>query len=287
MRRLGVHTSIAGGLHLSIERAKALGCNTLQIFSHNPRGWSVKPISREDILIFKTIRARYDISPVYIHASYLINMASRDNILRKKSIDMLLTEMNRADAIVADYVILHTGSAGGDDENVARRRAVDALNKVAQAGQWKAGLLIENTAGEKGDISSTMRDLSEIMTGVKSPLLSGICLDTCHAFAAGYNIRDDKSIQRIVDEIKKYIGLDNVKLIHLNDSKGDIGSCIDRHEHLGLGKIGMIGLKQFINCESFRDVPLILETPKKREYDDMRNLRKVKMILSKKDSSRF
>jgi len=280
MRRLGVHTSIADGIHLSLERAEALGCDTLQIFSHNPRGWAVKTVSEEDVSIFKSLRIKFDISPVYIHTSYLINMASGDRTLRKKSIALLVTEMDRADTIGADYVILHTGSASGADENISRKRAIWALNEIARMGKWNAGLLIENTAGKRGDISSTIIDLSEIMTGVKWSLISGVCIDTCHAFAAGYNIRYNTGIQKISGEIGRYIGFDKLKLIHLNDSKGDVGSGIDRHEHIGLGKIGTKGLKQFINCQPFKDVPLILETPKKKESDDLGNLKKVRRMLN-------
>jgi deoxyribonuclease IV len=280
MRRLGVHTSIADGIHLSLERANALGCDTLQIFSHNPRGWAVKTVSEEDVSIFKSLRIKFDISPVYIHASYLINMASGDRTLRKKSIALLVTEMDRADTTGADYVILHTGSASGDDENISRKRAIWALNEIARMGKWNAGLLIENTAGKRGDISSTIIDLSEIMTGVKWSLISGVCIDTCHAFAAGYNIRYNTGIQKISGEIGRYIGFDKLKLIHLNDSKGDVGSGIDRHEHIGLGKIGTKGLKQFINCQPLKDVPLILETPKKKESDDPGNLKKVRRMLN-------
>jgi len=280
MRRLGVHTSIAGGLHLSLERANALGCGTLQIFSHNPRGWAVKTVSEEDVSIFKSLRIKFDISPVYIHTSYLINMASGDRTLRKKSIALLVAEMDRADTTGADYVILHTGSASGDDENISRKRAIWALNEIARMGKWNAGLLIENTAGKRGDISSTIIDLSEIMTGVKWSLISGVCIDTCHAFAAGYNIRYNTGIQKISGEIGRYIGFDKLKLIHLNDSKGDVGSGIDRHEHIGLGKIGTKGLKQFITCQPLKDVPLILETPKKKESDDPGNLKKVRRMLN-------
>ncbi len=280
MRRIGVHTSIAGGLHLSLERANALGCDTLQIFSHNPRSWAVKTLSEENVSIFKSLRIKFDISPVYIHTSYLINMASGDRTLRKKSIALLVTEMDRADTTGADYVILHTGSASGDDENISRKRAIWALNEIARMGKWNAGLLIENTAGKRGDISSTIIDLSEIMTGVKWSLISGVCIDTCHAFAAGYNIRYNTGIQKISGEIGRYIGFDKLKLIHLNDSKGDVGSGIDRHEHIGLGKIGTKGLKQFINCQPLKDVPLILETPKKKESDDPGNLKKVRRMLN-------
>ena len=188
-RRLGVHTSISGGLHLSLERANALGCNTLQIFSHSPRGWAVKEISHQDVSLFKSLRVEFDISPVYVHTSYLINIASGNELLKRKSIDLLATEMDRADEIGADYVVLHTGSASSDDKSASMKRAISALNEIAEMKNWKAGLLIENTAGERGDISSTIPEMSEILKGVKNSFVSGICLDTCHAFAAGYDIR--------------------------------------------------------------------------------------------------
>jgi deoxyribonuclease IV len=279
MRRLGVHTSIAGGLHLSLERAHALGCSAIQIFSHNPRGWAFKTMSGDDISRFKSARKRLDISPVVIHTSYLINVASADPALRRKSIEMLAAEMDRADAVGADYVILHPGSASGDDADIARERAVNALQEVAAMGRWNARLLVENTAGERGDISSGIRELADILRGVRGNFLSGICFDTCHAFAAGYDLRSDQIIRKISVDIKKYIGPDSVKLIHLNDSKGDLGSRIDRHEHIGCGKIGEEGLRRFIHCAAFRNIPLILETPKKKETDDPVNLAKVREMI--------
>jgi len=279
MRRLGVHTSIAGGLSLSLERAHALGCNTMQIFSHNPRGWTLKEIPEEERTRFQTLRENLDISPVYIHTSYLINMASKDSILRRKSIDMLREEMDRADALGADFVILHTGSASGDDDRLSRQRAIAAVNEVTQMGAWQTGLLIENTAGERGDISSKITDLAEILHGVHGSLISGICFDTCHAFSAGYDMRNDKGIQMIVREIETHITVQKVKLIHLNDSKGERGSGIDRHEHIGSGKIGAAGLQHLIRSRPFCTVPVILETPKKHESDDPRNLRTVRKML--------
>lgn len=279
MRRLGVHTSIAGGLHLSLERAEAVGCNTLQIFSHNPRGWEVKTIDEESISSFKSLRLKLDISPVFVHASYLINMASKNILLRKKSIDLLVTEMNRADAIGAEYVILHTGSAAAEDAAIARKRVIVALNDVSLMGRWKTGLLIENTAGERGDISSHIKDLAEILNGVKKPLIAGVCFDTCHAYTAGYDISGGKGMRSLLQEMETNMVLDKIKLIHLNDSKGDIGSHIDRHEHIGIGKIGTEGLARFINFGLLADIPLILETPKKRPTDDSTNLGRVRKMI--------
>jgi len=281
-RRLGVHTSIAGGLHLSLEKAYALGCNTLQIFSHSPRGWAVKEISHQDVSLFKSLRVKLDISPVYVHSSYLINIASENELLKKKSIAMLTTEMDRADEIGADYVVLHTGSASSDDKRSSMKRAISALNEIAQMKNWEAGLLIENTAGERGDISSTIPEMSEILRSVKNSFVSGICLDTCHAFAAGYDIRTGSGIRRIAGEIEQYIGFEKVRLIHLNDSKGTNGSRVDRHEHIGSGQIGEECLGRFISYKQLRDVPLILETPKKKESDDPVNLAKVRRMLGMK-----
>ncbi len=279
MRRLGVHTSIAGGLSRSLERAHALGCSTMQIFSHSPRGWYMKDISPEEAAQFIALRAKLDISPVYVHTSYLINMATRDSALRRKSISLLRGEMDRADAIGADFVVLHSGSASGDDDRLSRRRAIDALSEVAREGAWRSRLLVENTAGERGDISSRISDLAEIIDGVQGKLISGICFDTCHAFAAGYDLRDDEGRRMIEREIETHLAAKSVKLIHLNDAKGDLGSGIDRHEHIGSGKIGMNALRKCITSGCFSAVPLILETPKKTAADDPRNLRVVRKML--------
>ena len=282
MRRIGVHASIAGGVSASLQRAHKLGCSTVQIFSHSPRAWAVKKISSEDIALFRSLRKRYDLSPVYIHTSYLVNPASRDRGLREKSVRMISEELERADMLGAEYVVLHPGSAGGDDERKARTRAIAVLNKVAAGGSWDAGLLIENTAGKRGDISSSIEDIREIIEGVQPALISGICLDSCHAFAAGYDIRRREITHRLSADIERLIGKDMVKLIHLNDSKKDLGSGADRHEHIGCGKIGAPGLKTFICHTPFRQVPLILETPKKNESDDLENLARVRKMLGKR-----
>ncbi|OGW29758.1 MAG: hypothetical protein A2X59_06600, partial [Nitrospirae bacterium GWC2_42_7] len=275
----GVHTSIAGGIQKSLERAKELGCNTLQIFSHNPRGWAVKEKTTEEIMDFKKLRQEFDISPVFIHTSYLINLASQNKSLLNRSIDMIVQELNIADAIDAAYAVLHTGSASGDDPGSARQRAVSCLKEISEKGQWRARLLLENTAGEKGDITSKIKDIAEIMQEIPFTLVSGICLDTCHAFSAGYDISDDEGIEAITDEIDKYIGKNNVRLLHFNDSKNLIGAGLDRHEHIGEGKIGSIGLKKLLNHSFFADIPVILETPKKAEDDDMRNLSVVRKMI--------
>ena len=278
-RRLGVHTSIAGGIQLSLERAKELGCSTIQIFSHNPRTWLVNGIPDESIRQFKNMRKDYDINPVFIHCSYLINLASANSDVLNKSLQLLGHEMELADSLGADYVVLHTGSASNDTGPDARKRAIKALNTISSEKVWKAGLLLENTAGERGDISSRLEDLAEIIGKTSGNLISGVCIDTCHAFASGYNIATKPGLSSIAGEIETYLGAGKVKLIHLNDSKKPCGSHVDRHEHIGLGGIGSKGLKMIINHPVFSDVPLILETPKKSEDDDPMNLKLVRSFL--------
>lgn len=281
VRKLGVHTSIAGGIHLSLERARELGCTTVQLFSHSPRSWRVAPVPEDRIAKFREMKTAFAIHPVFIHTSYLINLASAKPDVLERSIALLVQEMDIADLLGADYVVLHTGSASQDDEETGRRRAVEALRAVCRKKVWRSRLLLENTAGERGDISSRIIDLAEIMDKTESALIGGICLDTCHAFQSGYEISKEEGVAEIAGEIERHMGLDKVKLIHLNDSKRAFNSRVDRHEHIGLGSIGKAGLGRFINHPAFRDVPLVLETPKKSEEDDPRNLKVVRSFLLK------
>jgi deoxyribonuclease-4 len=278
MRRLGVHTSIAGGIDLSILRAKELGCNTLQIFSHNPRTWKKPEFSEEVVNRFREYRKLYDMNPLYIHTSYLINIASTNKQIRELSLKMLIWELDTADMLGADYLILHPGSSSGDSLK-GKRLAIDTLKKLRDMKSWNVKLLLENTAGERGDISATIEDLWELAESCWG-LSGGLCIDTCHAFQAGYDIRKDKDIEKFVDNIIKVSGFDAIKLIHLNDSKKDFNSKVDRHEHIGLGKIGLTGFKSLLNHSALREIPIILETPKRSERDDLINLRKVKRLIS-------
>jgi deoxyribonuclease-4 len=279
MRRLGVHTSIAGGLHLSLERARELGCDTVQIFSHNPRGWALPSRGEDEIALFKKLAGRYSLAPVFIHTSYLINLASADRELLKRSMDMVIEELNIADSIGAAYVVMHAGSASGDDPKIARKRVSEALRGVSQSGRWRAGLLLENTAGERGDIASKIQEISEILEDVPAGLIGGVCLDTCHAFASGYRLTSQDGVDSLAADIRSYIGGEALKLLHLNDSKGGVSSGIDRHEHIGKGKIGLQGFRGLFRHPFYSDIPLILETPKKSRDDDINNLRVVKGLL--------
>jgi len=278
MRRLGVHTSIAGGLHLSLKRAEALGCTTMQIFAHSPRGWRRRQIRDEEIEEFRRLSEELDIHPIFIHSSYLINLASPDEDIRRRSIELLSYEMMVADQIGVREIVLHPGKAVSQDIGVAIRRASEGLRIAHEEAETAdVGILLENTAGQKGDISSSVAMLSEIINNLPDGPVRGICIDTCHAFQSGYDITTPEGVERLDRKIKKYLYPHRVELIHLNDSIKKIGSGVDRHQHIGKGEIGIKGFKNFLSC--FRDIPLILETPVEKKDDDRKNLYRVRQIL--------
>ncbi|MBC8413253.1 MAG: deoxyribonuclease IV [Nitrospira sp.] len=277
--RTGVHVSIAGGVSRAIEQAVSLGCTTLQMFSHSPRQWQCSPIMPEEVARFKNLREKYKLSPVFIHASYLINLASKTAEGLEKSIKLLAFELQNASLLGVDYVIVHTGSASAEDPVAARKRAVSSLNEAVRSA-GSARILLENTAGRRGDIASSVKDLAEILNACESSAVSGICLDTCHAFAAGYDFRLRDEVDRMFNEMEKYIGMDKLKLIHCNDSKLAAGTGIDRHEHLGKGHIGLEGLQNFFADQRIAGIPLILETPKETAEDDLANLKTLRQLIS-------
>ena len=278
--RVGVHTSIAGGVSKSVERAVALNCTTMQIFTHNPRRWQESRIPDEEVERFAYLRRKHDIDPVFSHCSYLINLASQSDQVLKRSVKLLSHELMNAERLGIEYVVLHTGSAGNDDETMARARAVRSLLEALDAGQFRSSLILENTAGERGDITSSISTLAEIMDKCGGENIAGICLDTCHAFSSGYDLRTSDGVEKLIYEINKYAGLDKLKLIHLNDSKKPLGSGVDRHENIGEGHIGIKGFENLLSAPGIAKVPLVLETPKKSDDDDRKNLERVFKIIS-------
>lgn len=280
---LGVHTSIAGGLHLSIERAASLGCDAMQIFGRNPRSWGFKPVAKTEVDLFRAKRKASGIRPVVIHTTYLINLCSPDEEIFYKSVDLFKNELRTADALEADYLVTHLGSSQDMGREYALKRIFTALKDVEKNGLGKnAAILLENTSGAGYGFGSRLTDLGEIIENAKGlGLKAGFCFDTCHAFAAGYEMGDAKKTDALINTIDKEAGLKNLHVIHLNDSKGGAGSNLDRHEHIGKGKIGIEPLTHFINHPEILPKPLILETPKKTEEDDPRNLSTVKEIRKK------
>jgi deoxyribonuclease IV len=280
--RIGFHVSISGGFSLSVQRAFELGCTCMQIFSRNPRGWTVKPLDKADIVEFKKLREQWDIGPVFVHTNYLINLASSRPDLYEKSIEQFVIDLERAESLGAEYLVTHLGSASGADTVWMIDRVSDALNMAMKLHPPKAMILLENTAGEKGDIGYTLEQVQEVISRLTDASRIGICYDTCHGFAAGYDIRTKKHVDALAKKIDATVGLKRLKGMHLNDCLRDFGSHVDRHWHIGEGKIGLDGFKVFLNHPAFKNVPKIMETPKETEEDDPRNMKTVKLLITKK-----
>lgn len=281
MRPIGVHTSITGGVHLSLERAYRLKCSAVQCFSHSPRTWSVSTIKDEDVERFQQLRRLYRFEHVFIHASYLINLCSPDEEICRRSIEMMLFELRAADLLGVEYVVIHSGRAAGQSYSKAMEKIKSSLRIINNKWEGRAGILLENTAGQKGDLSCTLPQIAEIASDLSDRLIKGVCFDTAHAYQAGYDIITQEGLAAIESEFQRYMPGYPIRLVHLNDSRAPFRSGLDRHEHIGRGSIGRDGFRAFLSYPFFKDIPLILETPKKTEGDDKRNLSVVKRLLGK------
>ncbi len=277
--RLGFHVSISGGFSLSVQRAYELGCTCMQIFSRNPRGWTVKPLDPQDIAEFKKLREKWDIAPVFVHTNYLINLASPRPDLYERSLEQFVIDLERTEALGAEYLVTHLGSASGRDAAWMIDRVSDALNAVRKLHSPRAMILLENTAGEAGDVGYTLEQMREIISRLRNFSAIGICYDTCHGFAAGYDIRKRKDVDALARKIDETVGLGRLKGIHLNDCLRDFNSRVDRHWHIGEGKIGPEGFKALLHHPVFKEIPKIMETPKETEEDDPRNMKTVKSLM--------
>jgi len=278
--KLGFHVSISGGFSLSVQRAFELGCTCMQIFSRNPRGWTVKPLDQNDIAEFRKLREQWNVGPVFVHTNYLINLASQKPDLYEKSIEQLVIDLERTEQLGAEYLVTHLGSASGKDAAWMIERVSSALNMAMRLHPPEATILLENTAGEKGDIGYKLEQVQEVIARLEDAGNIGVCYDTCHGFAAGYDIRTKKDVDALARKIEATVGLKKLKGMHLNDCLREFGSHVDRHWHIGEGKVGLDGFKILLNHPAFRDVPKIMETPKESEEDDPRNMKTVKLLIS-------
>ena len=275
-RLIGLHTGIVGGLSNSIREAIRIGCTTWQIFSRNPRGWATRPLGIEEVAEFRRARAESALGPCLIHACYLINLATTDPELRRKSIAAFREELERGLAIGADYLVVHPGSGGGLSREVAISNCIAGIASATsgiedQLVRANFRILIENTAGQGNQIGRTFAEVAAILEGI-SDVPAGMCLDTAHAFAAGHDWREVRTSHQAFSTIDETVGLHNVHAVHFNDSKVPLGSGVDRHWHIGEGLIGSEGLRNVINHPSLRTVPFILETPRESELVDRTNL---------------
>ena len=283
--RIGIHTSIAGSYLKALESARKLGCNALQIFSASPRMWQTGPsrIPDSDAAAFRARRAELGLGPLVIHANYLINLAAQQPMLRTRSIQAFHDEIVRGAQLGADFIVVHPGSRG---ESTSHRAIATIIESVKQAAKsvplGNLCILIENTAGMGSAVGSSLEEVAEIVGGL-AELKAGACLDTAHLFAAGYDISSEKGLEQTIEHINKTIGLDNVPVFHVNDSKIPLGGRVDRHAHIGEGKIGLGAFARILKHPRLGSMPpsgvlgraFLLETPIDDPGDDRRNIAKL------------
>ncbi|MCS7215139.1 MAG: deoxyribonuclease IV [Thermodesulfovibrio sp.] len=280
MRPLGVHTSIKDSILNAIEEANYLQCDTIQIFLHSPRIWKIPEFEEEIIEKFKKQISENGLSPLVVHASYLINLISSNPKTIHSSRYLLKREVLMAETLGADYYVIHLKDNKEMQNEEIFDKVREAFSKIGKLQKCK--ILIENTA--KSKITAKISDLFETFRNIKTENLAGVCIDTCHLFAAGYDITKKETVLELIKEVKKSGDFSLIKLIHLNDSKSPSGSGIDRHEHIGKGFIGIRGFENFLKIKEISDLPLILETPKKTPQDDIKNLTTVREILKRLES---
>ncbi len=280
--RIGVHVSIAGHIYESLERAKELGCNTMQIFSRNPRGWEVSRLEEYDVRQFKRLKSEYGIDPVVVHIPYIINLATPDDKLYERSIRAYIEDVARADMLGAEYFVTHLGSHVGSGEDKGVERFAAAINEIIKKAKPKTTILLENTAGSGSWIGYKFEHIKVILDGIKSSYKIGVCLDTAHTFEAGYDIKSKTGLEKTLKEFDKLIGLDMIKVVHFNDSLSEFGTRVDRHQHIGKGNIGLEAMTRIINYPRLKNAAFIMETPKESDKDDKRNMATAKRIYKAK-----
>jgi len=278
--RIGFHAPIKHGLHYALTIANDTGCDAVQLFSRNPRGWKAKPLTGDAIALFRKVRKQTRLSPVLIHANYLINLSAADEIILLKSIESFREEVERAIALGVDYLVVHPGSARGCPEQDALEICALSLQVACKGLRFgKVRILLENTAGQGECIGHRFEHLRAIMDRCpKLPL--GVCVDTAHSFTAGYDIREEDGLEATIAIIKKTVGLKNVRAVHFNDSKAPFNSRVDRHWHIGEGHIGTDALRRFAQHPKLAHCAFILETPYDDPRADVKNLRMLRSFVT-------
>ena len=275
MPYLGAHMSISGGLYKAIQRIQKVGGTALQIFSKNQRQWRVPSLTEESIQTFKEEWQKWGRYPVAVHTSYLINLAAKNRDILKKSISAFADELKRAALLGIPFVIIHPGSHGGEGVKTGLKKVVQSLDRSLELSETtEVMILLETTAGQGTNLGASFEELAFILEKSKYQEKLGVCVDTAHIFAAGYDLRTPTAYARTFDLLEKNIGLSRVRFFHLNDSRTALGSRKDRHEHIGQGQIGLAGFKLLLNDPRFQDHPMVLETPKGKDLlEDIENLK--------------
>ncbi len=281
MVRVGVHVSIAGSIDKAVDRAQERGCDTFQIFSRNPRGWKIKPLADDEVRRFVEKRKKSGIYPPVDHMPYLPNLATPTDEVYDKSVAALIEELQRCALLQIPYLVTHLGSHKGSGEERGLQQIGSAINTAFREVENSVMLLLENTADTKNSMGGTFEHIRRIIDQIEQKARIGICFDTCHAFVAGYELRTEASLEKTLQHFDDVLGLDLLKLIHLNDAKAGLGSKLDRHEHIGLGYIGEDGFRVILHDERIAKLPMILETPVDDRRGDVENLQKARELAAR------
>lgn len=277
--RFGFHISIAGGFSKVVERARGRRCQTIQFFSRNPRGWAGAPLDERDVAVFTEAVRKAEIFPLFVHLPYLVNLAVRRSGYYRRSLGVLAEDLHRAEKLSASYLIMHMGSRLGASEQEAVTTLAESINQVFREVENRVILLLENTSGQGTQIGWRFEEIGAVVERVEDQRRIGICLDTAHAFGAGYDISHRKGLDATLDEIDHFVGLEKLFLIHLNDTRVPLGSRKDRHWHIGKGRIGFEGFRNIVNDPRLSHLPGIMETPRKNDDQDIQNMSVIQSLV--------
>jgi deoxyribonuclease-4 len=281
-RRIGIHTSTAGGVHNAAERAYRLGCNTLQIFSSSPRQWTPYEVKADDVAEMIRLRQKYDLKPLVIHANYLVNLAGGNPEFHARSVAAFRGEIERALSLQAEYLVLHPGSFRGATREEGLHRAAHGIAQAADKLDLRAGnlrILIENTAGSEFSLGGSFEQVAELVQLLREHVPCGACIDTCHTHVAGYDIISDDGYIATLDQLERTLGLQQVLVWHCNDAKAACGSHLDRHQNIGKGTIGLAPFRRLLNDRRFAHAAFIAETPIDQPLDDLANVNALKRLV--------
>ena len=278
---LGAHTSVAGGVSKSVPLAEKLGFTAMQIFTKNNNRWEAKPLEENEVLKYKTSLDKSDIKFVVAHDSYLINLCAKDETNLERSRNAFIDELERCEALGIKHLNFHPGAHLGQGEDNGIKLIVESLNIAHQKTKgFEVSSMLEFTAGQGTNLGYRLEHIAKIIELVNESERMTVCIDTAHLFAAGYNIKDESQYEKVIDDFDKIIGLDRLQCFHMNDSKKELGSRVDRHEHIGKGFIGLEGFRNIMNDSRLTHIPKILETPKgKEQLEDIENLGVLKSLI--------
>jgi deoxyribonuclease-4 len=281
-RRIGIHTSTAGGVEQAAERAYRLGCNAFQVFSSSPRQWQPYDLSIEQCKVMNGLRQKYDLKPLIIHANYLINAAAVNPEFLSKSVHAFRAEIERALALCADYLVLHPGSFRGLTREEGLVRVVESISAASDGIDLKKGgltILIENTAGAEFSLGGSFEQVAVLVQHLENTVPVGACIDTCHTHVSGYDLVTAEGFKETMQRLDDTVGLKNVPVWHCNDAKAPRGSKLDRHQHIGKGEIGLEPFRWLLNDPRTKHAAFIAETPIDEPLDDLKNVEALKSVV--------